>query len=87
MDQAQDASEELRLKQFMPRFSLDNAGTAFRVEVYRADKSGSSSNGSGTDKDKFAGMIMVRFADKNGNTQARRSALPGTEGRETELGW
>ena len=82
-----ESNEELRLKQFMPRFSLDNAGTAFRVEVYRADKSGSSSNGSGTDKDKFAGMIMVRFADKNGNTQARRSALPGTEGRETELGW
>ena len=76
-----ESNEELQLKQFMPRFSLDNAGTAYRVEVYRTDKNG------GGDKDKFAGMIMVRFADPAGNAQARKSALPGIEGRESALGW
>ena len=76
-----ESNEELRFKQLMPRFSMDNAGTAYRVEVYRTDK------GSGGGKDKFAGMIMVRFADPAGAAQARKSALPGIEGRESELGW
>ena len=63
------------------RVKVGRGGTAFRVEVYRTDKSG------GGDKDKFAGMIMVRFADPGGAAQARKSALPGIEGRESELGW
>ena len=78
-----ESNEELRLKQFMPRFSLDNAGTAYRVEVYRADKAAKP----GQDKDSFAGMITVRFADPAAALQAKGSSLPAVPGRETELGW
>ena len=78
-----ESNEELRLKQFMPRFSLDNAGTAFRVEVYRADKTAKP----GQNKDSFAGMITVRFADPAAALQAKGSSLPAVPGRETEMGW
>ncbi len=78
-----ESNEELRLKQFMPRFSLDNAGTVFRVEVYRADKGGKP----GQNKDSFAGMITLRFADPAASLQARGSSLPGLPGKESELGW
>lgn len=78
-----ESNEELRLKQFMPRFSLDNAGTVFRVELYRADKSGKP----GQDKDSFAGMITLRFADPAASLQAKGSSLPALPGKETELGW
>ncbi len=82
-----ESNEELRLKQFMPRFSLDNAGTVFRVEVYRADKGDDVDKRGGANKDKFAGMITLRFADPAAVLQARGSSLPGVKGRESELGW
>ncbi len=81
-----ESNEELKLKQFLPRFSLDNAGTVFRVEVYRAGKN-NTPTGEFDTKDNFAGMITIRFADPGAAMQAKGSSLPAVNGRETELGW
>ncbi len=43
---------EIRRKEIGRRFSVDNAGTTFRVEVYKDDK--------------FTGMVLVRFVDNAG---------------------
>ena len=81
-----ESNQELKFKQFMPRFSLDNAGTVFRVEVYRAGKS-APPGGEYDIKDNFAGMITVRFADPAAAMQAKGASLPGVGGKESSLGW
>ncbi|HSS63438.1 MAG TPA: M99 family carboxypeptidase catalytic domain-containing protein [Gammaproteobacteria bacterium] len=43
---------EIRKKEIVRRFSVDNAGTTFRIEVYRDDK--------------FTGMVLVKFVDSAG---------------------
>lgn len=81
-----ESNQELKFKQFLPRFSLDNAGTVFRVEVYRAGK-GAHSAEEYDSKDNFAGMITVRFADPAAAMQAKGGSLPGIRGQESSLGW
>jgi hypothetical protein len=43
---------EIRKREIARRFSVDNAGTTFRIEVYKDDK--------------FTGMVLVRFVDNAG---------------------
>lgn len=64
----------LRRRDFLPRYSIDKAGTTFRVEVY---------------KDKlYAGTFVVRFgAPALAVTSPLPPTLPAIKGRETDLGW
>lgn len=64
----------LRRRDFMPRYSVDKAGTTFRVEVY---------------KDKlYAGTFMVRFgAPAVAVTTPLPPTLPAVKGKESDLGW
>ncbi len=78
-----ESNEQLGLKQFLPRFSLDKAGTVFRVEVYRTDKGDKPGRQA---KDSFAGMFTLRFDDPAAIQQARGSSLPAINGPETALG-
>ncbi len=43
---------EIRRKEIARRFSVDKAGTVFRIEVYKGDK--------------FTGMVLVKFIDNAG---------------------
>ena len=54
----------------MARYSVDKAGTLYRVEVYRGQK--------------FAGMVLVRFG--SGPTLRKAGFLPAVAGRESDLG-
>ncbi|WCB46586.1 M99 family carboxypeptidase catalytic domain-containing protein [Nitratidesulfovibrio vulgaris] len=57
-------------RDFMARYSVDKAGTLYRVEVYRGQK--------------FAGMVLVRFG--SGPTLRKAGFLPAVAGRESDLG-
>lgn len=64
----------MRRRDFQPRYSIDKAGTTFRVEVY---------------KDKlYAGTFLVRFgAPAMAVTSPLPPTLPAVKGRESDLGW
>jgi hypothetical protein len=47
-----ESGVEIRRQEIARRFSVDNAGTTFRIEVYKDDK--------------FTGMVLVRFVDNAG---------------------
>lgn len=47
-----ESGVEIRRKEISGRFSVDNAGTAFRIEVYKDDK--------------FTGMVLIKFVDEAG---------------------
>lgn len=74
-----EAGVDLRLKDFMPRFSVDKQGKMFRVEVYRNQF--------------FSGMFMVYFGkDKQNSPNRPRMArnagsLPDRPGPESSLGF
>lgn len=64
----------LRRRDFMPRYSIDRAGTTFRVEVYREQR--------------YAGTFTVRFGARTvAVTTPLPSTLPAVRGRESDLGW
>lgn len=77
--QPDEAGVELRLKDFMPRFSVDKQGRLFRVEVYR--------------KQLFSGMFLVYFDNGRQNSPNRprmarnADALPDRPGPESSLGF
>jgi len=48
---------EIRKQEIARGFSVDNAGTTFRIEVYKDDK--------------FTGMVLVRFADNAGASRGQ----------------
>jgi hypothetical protein len=52
---ANEAGTPIRREDFMERFSVDKAGRVYRVEVYK--------------KERFAGMVLVRFEDGKGNAR------------------
>lgn len=60
----------LSKRNFMARYSVDKAGTLYRVEVYRGQK--------------FAGMVLVQFGGRVPLRKA--SLLPAVAGRESDLG-
>ncbi|MDD4700611.1 MAG: M99 family carboxypeptidase catalytic domain-containing protein [Desulfovibrio sp.] len=74
-----EAGVELRLKDFMQRFSVDKQGKMFRVEVYRNQL--------------FSGMFLIYFdnAKKNNPNRPRMArnagALPDRPGPESSLGF
>jgi hypothetical protein len=47
-----ESGVEIRRKEISRRFSVDNAGTTFRIEVYKDDK--------------FTGMVLIKFVDEAG---------------------
>lgn len=55
-----ESGVEIRRDAIARRFSVDNAGTTFRVEVYKDDK--------------FTGMVLVRFADNAGASREEASS-------------
>lgn len=63
----------LRLKDFMPRFSVDRGGRLYRVEVYK--------------KQRFSGMFLVRFGKNNTRMAKRDAVLPDRPGPESSLGF
>lgn len=64
----------LRRRDFMPRYSIDKAGTTFRVEVYKGTL--------------YAGTFMVRFgAPAVAVTTPLPPTLPAVKGKESDLGW
>ena len=77
--QPDESGVELRLKDFMPRFSVDKQGSLFRVEVYR--------------KQLFSGMFLVYFDNGKKNSPGRprmarnANALPDRPGPESSLGF
>ncbi len=77
--QPDEAGVELRLKDFMPRFSVDRQARIFRVEVYRGQL--------------FSGMFLVCFGDEGqkrlaATRTARNVApLPAVPGAESDLGF
>lgn len=66
-----DTGARLRHKDFETRFSLDRAGTLFRVEVYKSRD--------------FAGMFLLRF--KNTTTARKTPVMPAIRGPESSLGF
>ncbi len=52
-----ESGVEIRREAIARRFSVDNAGTTFRIEVYKDDK--------------FTGMVLVRFVDNAGASRDR----------------
>ncbi len=60
------------LKDFMPRYSLDNSGSTYRVETYRESR--------------FAGMFLVRFS-KALSATAPAALSPAVSRPESLLGW
>ena len=64
---------ELDREKFLPAYSLDRNGRLFRVEIYR--------------KNKFAGMILIRFEDAAGDVASGAKNLPGLRGAESDLGY
>lgn len=63
----------LRLKDFMPRFSVDRQGTLYRIEVYKDRR--------------FSGMFLARFSKKGSKMAGNRDMLPDRPGRESQLGF
>lgn len=74
-DKGRDESDiTLRHRDFMPRYSVDKAGTTFRVEVYKGKL--------------YAGTFMVRFgAPAVAVTTPLPPTLPAVKGRESDMGW
>lgn len=68
-----ESGTTLRLKDFMPRFSVDRGGTLYRVEVYK--------------KQRFSGMFLVRFGKKNARMAKSGAVLPDRPGPESSLGF
>lgn len=74
-----ESGEEMTLKDFQPRFSVDRQGRLFRVEVYKDQR--------------FSGMFLVRFVTdrksltSNDATSNRKDRLPDKPGRESNLGF
>ena len=67
-----EAEVEIAHADFMPRFSVDRAGTIFRLEVYKEDA--------------FCGMVLVQFG-QTGTVTASDKPLTAIEGRESSLGF
>lgn len=65
----------LRRRDFDTRYSLDRAGTMFRVEIYKGKA--------------FAGMFLLRFppVKKSSPIKTVRKNLPATKGPESALGF
>lgn len=67
-----ESGMDLKRSDFKSRFSLDKAGTIYRVEVYK-DKN-------------FAGMFLLRFVTP-GQKTAAKAILPDSLGAESSLGY
>lgn len=73
---------------FPSRFSLDQSGNTFRIEVYKqtphkpADPAGNKPV-----SDPFAGMILVQFPDASRTAVNEKLTLPAVEGNESVLGY
>lgn len=68
-----DANKPLRHPNFQPRYSIDRAGTIFRVEVYKGDL--------------FAGMFLLRFKNNMKTASKNPPLLPAVNGPESHLGF
>lgn len=67
-----ESGMDLKRSDFKSRFSLDKAGTIYRVEVYKGKN--------------FAGMFLLRFVCPNQKTAAK-AVLPDSPGPESSLGY
>lgn len=63
-----EAGISLSKKDFGRRFSLDKAGTVYRIEIYRLATDQQ-------EQDMFAGMVLVKFSDN----EVQTVALPGKD--------
>lgn len=73
---------------FPSRFSLDQAGNTFRVEVYRQmPHKVDEPQGKKSVSDPFAGMILVQFPDAARTAANEELTLPAVEGKESVLGY
>lgn len=66
-----ESGKRISSRDFQARYSLDKAGTLYRVETYRDQK--------------FAGMVLVRFG--NAKVKPSRDKLPAVAGKESDLGF
>lgn len=74
---ASECNYNLKQSDFQNRFSVDKAGSTYRVEIYKQTKQGT--------KDPFVGMFLIKFPV---NTAQRNTPLlPAVEGKETLLGY
>lgn len=64
---ANEAGVPIRREDFMERFSVDKAGRVYRVEVYK--------------KERFAGMVLVRFEDAKNAPRMAATRPEAPEGK------
>lgn len=62
---------DLDLKKFLPYYSLDKKGQIFRVEIYK--------------KNRFAGMILIRFGEVSGNMASGKSFVQDRSAKKPDL--